>query len=298
MNTLADRIWMMEHAAFTDLMSLWRAQAPPHGAQAARPDEPKSPVQVLEGGIAVVGIAGPLTKAGMFSFWTGQQIGTSTMRVRQAINAAANDPNISAILLHIDSPGGSVSGTADAAEAVFNARKRKRVYAYVEDMGASGAYWLASQAEKVFANSTAIIGSIGTYTVLYDFSKMAEAEGVKVHVVSTGPYKGAGVPGSEITDGQLAQFQKEINALNDLFLAGVARGRSMSADAVKAVADGRVMIGAQAKAAGLIDGVQGLEETIRQLRELPSTGAMRFQNADGAVPGARNRYSSLTGATR
>src|SRR5690606_31819803 len=118
--------------------------------------------------------------------------GASTVRTRRAIRSAAADKSVSAIMLLIDSPGGSVSGTSDLADDVANAKKKKPVYAYIEDTCCSAAYWVASQCSAIYANPTAIVGSIGTYMVVADYSRMAENAGVKVHCISTGKYKGAG----------------------------------------------------------------------------------------------------------
>jgi ClpP class serine protease len=152
--------------------------------------------------------------------WMG---GTATLQLRRDIRAAAADPNVSAILLAIDSPGGTAAGTADLAADVRAAARQKPVWAQIEDLGASAAYWLASQADQVFANTARrpMVGSIGTYQTVYDLSAAAEQEGVKVFHFATGPLKGAGMPGTPVTEEQQADFQGRVDAVQDSFDAAV-----------------------------------------------------------------------------
>lgn len=229
---------------------------PERAAAVAR--EQSQPVNV--GDVAVVGLYGILMK----SVPSGEQ-GTSTVLARRKIRAAAADPAVSAIMLHISSPGGTVDGTEALASDVADARKKKPVYAFVEDLGASAAYWIASQADKIFANGTALVGSIGTYAVVNDMSGMAAQKGIKVHVVRAGEMKGQGEPGTEISAELLAELQTRVNSRNDFFIRGVAAGRGLSEAKARELADGRVHIAAQAQAKGLIDGVQAFDVTMTQL---------------------------------
>jgi len=149
------------------------------------------------------------------------------------------------------------------------------VTAYIEDLGASAAYFVASQAGRIVANQAAEVGSIGTYGVVMDSSGMAAREGIKVHVVKAGRYKGMGVPGTEITSEQLVEMQRVVDAANALFIAAVARGRPMSADRVAELADGRVHIAAEALKLNLIDGIQTFDAALESLR---NTGKGRSSN--------------------
>jgi len=216
---------------------------------------------VLSGGIAVIMLRGPLMK-----FRSSLAPGTSTVDARRMLREAAADPDVSGIMLRIDSPGGTVSGTRDLAEDVASANKRKPVVAYIEDLGASAAYWIASQARAVYANATAIVGSIGTYAVVYDQSAQAAAMGIRVHVIKAGEMKGAGEPGTQISEAQLSAWQTTVDALNDHFLRAVARGRKIAVGDVRNLATGRVWVGAEAEAQRLIDGVRSFDQVLRELR--------------------------------
>lgn len=219
-----------------------------------------SEYQVLPGGVAVVPIRGSLMK--QTSSLSG---GTSTVRARRQVRLAARDQEVAAILLLVDSPGGTVSGTGDLADDVAAANKQKPVVAFVEDLGASAAYWIASQARQVFANRTALVGSIGTFAVIEDLSSRAAALGIKVHVIRAGAFKGAGTPGTEITPSQLAEWQRVVDQSNAFFLEAVARGRRLPLGRVQELADGRVHLAADAQRLGLIDGVKTLDQIVAAL---------------------------------
>lgn len=224
---------------------------------------------VADGQVAVIELQGEMMKAAS-SFG-----GASTVRARRQIRKARNDATVKSILLYIDSPGGTVAGTEDLANDVAAAAKQKPVVTFFEDLGASAAYWVGSQATTIFANNSALVGSIGTFAVLADYSAAAEAAGIKVHVIKAGTFKGAGVAGTEVSDELLTELQRRVNDFNDLFLAGVARGRSgLSISRVRELADGRVHLAQQARTLGLIDQVGSLESAIGE--------ALRLAQARGA----------------
>lgn len=223
----------------------------------------------VEGGIAVMSLRGPLMK-----FRSSLSDGTGTVKARQAMRAAAESTDVSGIMLVIDSPGGTSAGTQALAADIRAAAKKKPVYAYIEDIGASAAYWLAAMGTKVLAGPTALVGSIGTFTVLYDVTAQAKELGIKVHVVKAGEFKGMGVPGTEITTAQLEEVQRVVNAMNDLFVAEIAAGRNFSPEKARELSDGRVHVGAAAKKLGLIDGVSSYEEAFAMLRRDIQAGGL------------------------
>lgn len=208
----------------------------------------------------------------------------STIAVRQQIRHAVRNDDVSGILLVVDSPGGTVAGTAELANEVAKAAKQIPLDAFIEDVGASAAYWVASQARRVYANPTALVGSIGTFAVLQDASGMAAQLGVKVHVIRAGKFKGAGQPGTEVTAEQITETQRIVDELNSHFLQGVARGRSMLMDRVSELADGRVHLGEAAVALGLIDGVRSFDATLAGFARAQQGGRNMAKTEDsGAV---------------
>jgi protease-4 len=210
-------------------------------------------------GIAIVRIIGQITK-GESSYG-----GTSSIRTRRAIELADRDSKVRGILLAIDSPGGTVAGTSELARAV--ALARKPMVAHIDDLGASAAYWVASQADRVTASQTTEVGSIGTMAVVEDFSGQAAMQGIKVYVISTGPRKGDFIPGTEIKPEQLERLQERGDDLNGFFLDAVADGRQMPRAVVEDWATGDVWIAEKAKKLGLIDQVTSFDQALGSIRE-------------------------------
>lgn len=212
-------------------------------------------------GVAIIRLQGPMMK-----FASSLSGGTSTTFVRRQIRQAVADDDVGAILLVIDSPGGTVAGTQDLGADIARAAARKPTETYMEDMAASAAYWAGSQARRITAaNATTLVGSIGTYAVLHDLSGHAEKLGVAVHVVKAGEFKGAAVPGTVITEQQLQEMQRIVDSLNSEFLAAVSRGRKMDLARVQQLADGRVHPAADAAKLGLVDGVETLDQVLDRL---------------------------------
>jgi signal peptide peptidase SppA len=211
--------------------------------------------------IGVVMLTGTLQKA-----TSSMSAGTSTVEARRELRKAAADPDIDAILLAIDSPGGTVAGTADLAADVRAANAKKPVWAFVDDLGASAAYWVASQADRIFANDkTALVGSIGTLSVVYDLSAAAEKEGIKTLVFGTGPLKGTGAPGAPVTEDQQAYIRGIVEDAQLSFDAAVRKGRGLTDKQLADVKSGGVFGATEALSLKLIDGIQSFDATVAGL---------------------------------
>jgi len=215
----------------------------------------KTKMCITADGVAEIPVKGVLLKnVPAWLSWFGINA-TGYDEIREDVQAALDDKAVRSIRLKVESPGGQVSGVMEAAEAIYKARETKPVGALIEDLGASGAYWLAAQAIKIGANANAVVGSIGVYSVAVDYSKAAEMEGVKVHVISSGPHKGAGVPGAPITEPQLDALREVINGMAENFISDVARGRAAKVEDVRTWASGRTWLAGVANEMGLIDQV-------------------------------------------
>lgn len=228
---------------------------------------------VDDNGIAVVQIQGAMAKA------AGKYAATSSVQVRKALRVAAADQDVDAIMMVVDSPGGSVAGTQSLGDDVRAVDAVKPIHSHIDDLGASANYWVPSQARRVTANRTALVGSLGTYAVIEDSSKKAEMDGVEVHVLSTGPQKGAFVEGAPVTEKQLEAAQKTVNELNAVFIEAVAGGRRMSLDAAAALFTGDVWMAPEAKALGLLDGVMSLDQAMAELAQLVASKRPSPENA-------------------
>lgn len=225
----------------------------------SRDPKPRKPYAVDQG-VAVIEINGPIMKGG------GSFGEVDSVAVRRAVRAAARDEDIGSIMLLIDSPGGTVAGTETLASDVREAMAVKPVFAHIEDQGASAAYWIASQAKKITATTTSLIGSIGTLAVVEDTSGAAALEGVKVIVISTGAYKGAFTPGAPVLPEHIDYLHDHVRDLNSYFLEAVRKGRGITTKKVESWADGRMWIAEQAREMGLIDEVRNYDQAMDNAR--------------------------------
>lgn len=220
-----------------------------------------TPLYTIQDGVAVLLLQGTLLK------YASSLGGTSTVELRRGLRAALRDPLVQGLLLHIDSPGGTVAGVGDLADEVFRARQQKPVIAYIEDLGASAAYQIASQADEVLVNPTGAVGSLGVYSVVEDTSERSAAMKVKVHVIRAGAYKGAGTPGTPVTEEQLQEWQRLVDAYASALIEAVARGRGRPKAEIATWADGRVHVGPAAVALGLADRVGTWDEALHAVRQ-------------------------------
>lgn len=229
--------------------------------QSEQPQDGEAARYENRNGTAFISIAGPMMKI------RSKFGGTSTVDARNAIRKAAEDPSVESIMLVIDSPGGTVAGTDALAADVREANRKKPVHAHIEDMGASAAYWIASQARRVTASPTSLVGSLGARMSVIDSSSYFAKNGVKVHEIASGEFKGAGADGTEVTDRQLAYFQGLIDEAASHFKGAVQFGRGFTAAEADALFDGKVHDAAKANELGLIDSVSTLDAAMAALQQ-------------------------------
>ena len=206
--------------------------------------------------------------------------GTSTIDVQNQVNAAAADPQIEHIVLHIDSPGGTVAGTADLADAVYRARQAKPVSAFISDRGASAAYHVASQANQIIANSTAMVGSVGVITYLVDMSALFKKRGLRAIAIGSGKYKAIGAPGTEVSEEQQAEIQRMVDSAAQQFIGAVRRGRGSRIKNFDEVSTARVFRGHEAQQAGLVDLISTFDVFTSELQELEMNQQSRAETAE------------------
>lgn len=206
-------------------------------------------------GIALIPVHGVLRKHTTDAYYT------STLDIKNTIKKANGDPNVKSILLHIDSPGGTVSGVGDLADYIKN--NKKPINAYCEDLTASAAYWVASQCTTIYSSRHALIGSLGTYTIIYDASEMYKKEGIKTIVIRSSDLKAPGIPGEEVQDAQIASIQREVMAINDDFMQSIqsSRGQTIKNEAYT----GQVYLSPEALELGLVDKLLTFEDTITDI---------------------------------
>ncbi len=193
--------------------------------------------------------------------------GTSTNDINNAFQRIKNDPKIKGVLMQVNSGGGSSAGIDGTAALIHEVNQQVPVVAHVTGHAASAAYYLASQASKIFVSDrTSMIGSIGTRLVLDDSSQAAANAGVERVVIQTGPLKSVGLAGTKITSEQKAHLQSQVNQLQGFFEQSVKRGRP-NLD-INAINDGSVWLAAEAQNKGLIDAIQSPSKSVDVLRSL------------------------------
>ncbi len=214
---------------------------------------------VMRGSVAVVPMIGTLfPRANLFTELSG---GVSTELLAQDLQRAADDPAVSAIVMHVDSPGGDANGVNEAAKLVRSIRGVKPVKAYVSYLSASGGYWIGSAADEIIVDDTAMLGSIGVVTQVTKRADRPDVRTIEI-VSSQSPMKRPDID----TDEGRAAIQERVDALADVFVRAVAENRGVTPERVMAdFGGGRVLVGAAAVSAGMADRIGTLESLLAEL---------------------------------
>src|SRR5580698_10133953 len=175
-----------------------------------------------------------------------------------------DDSSIKAIILHVNSPGGGVAASEEIYREVkrIRAEKKKRIVVSIETVGASGAYYVASASDKIYAESGSLVGSIGVIAEWMNYGDLLKWAKLKNVVIKTGEFKDTGNPARDLTPNEQAYMQSLIDSMFGQFVHAVADGRGLKYDDVKAIANGKVWTGEQAKSMNLIDGVGDFETAV------------------------------------
>lgn len=221
--------------------------------------------QVIDG-VAVIEIQGAMAKKmNLFSRISG---GVSTQIVASEIESALKDPTVKGIILNIDSPGGTVDGTGELADIIYQSRGKKPIVAFSDGMICSAAYWTASSCDSIYiSGNTNPVGSIGVVSAHRDYSKYEEKQGIKTTEITAGAYKRVASPYEPLNEAGRADIQGKLDHIYTEFVDTVARNRGTTPEKVLSdMADGRVFLGSQAINAGLVDGVSTLALLIQAMQ--------------------------------
>ncbi|OYT30853.1 signal peptide peptidase SppA [Candidatus Woesearchaeota archaeon ex4484_78] len=221
-----------------------------------------TPETIKEGNIAVIGIKGLITTGDNSPL---SSIGTKSQDIVDLIEKANKENKIKAILLDIDSGGGAPVASYEIADAVK--KSNKTVIAVIREIGASGAYWIASAADKIFANKMSITGSIGVRASKIEIAGLMKDYNITYRRLVAGKYKDIGTPFKEMTPKEQEMYQKLIDELHEIFIKAVAENRNMPEEKVKELANGFVFLGIDAKKLGLIDEIGGKKEALDYLKK-------------------------------
>lgn len=293
--------WALEPgrlAAASAVLARWSAGTPASAEalatvaadREAREAKRADAVRQSGGGIAVLPMYGIVTQRGNMVDEISGGGSMSTEKFGAQLAALLADSSVGGIVIDIDSPGGSVYGVAELAQTIYDARKVKPVYGLANSLSASAAYWLGSQAERMFVTPGGEVGSIGVWQAHDDVSKAMDAAGVKRTYISAGKFKVEGNPMGPLDDQALGFMQSRVDEYYGMFTKAVARGRGVPiAQTRDGMGQGRV-IGAQAALAEqMVDGIATLPEVIGAMRramrdaQASTTGAPRLAAARRAM---------------
>ncbi len=175
--------------------------------------------------------------------------------VVEQLRKYADDSSIKAIVLHVNSPGGGAAASEEIYREVLRIRdqKKKRIVASIETVGASGAYYVSSATNKIFADNASIVGSIGVIVQWINYEELMKWAKVKDITIKAGEFKDTGSPTRELTPAERAYLQGLIDNMHTQFINSVATGRHLKEEDVRALANGKVWTGEQAIPLKLVD---------------------------------------------
>ncbi len=212
--------------------------------------------------IAVIPIRGTIaSENGDGNFFSGGTIGS--MSIVEFIEQASKDKNVKGIILNINSPGGTVVASKDIAQAVKGVDKP--VVALIREVGASGAYWVASAADYIVADPLSVTGSIGVIGSYLEFSELFSKYGVKYQDIKTGEYKDLASPFKSLSDSEKKLLIGKLDIIHDYFAEDVSRNRGKD---LSKYANGLFYLGTEAKDIGLVDELGGKDEAIAAVKRL------------------------------
>jgi len=207
-----------------------------------------------------------------------------TARIRQELELAFNDNNIRGILLRIDSPGGTITDSDVIYHSLMEFKKAKKIkiMAAMEDIAASGAFYVSMAADEIYAHPTTVTGSIGVIMEHMDFADLMNKLGVEADPVTSGKYKDVGSQFRKMTPEERTLLQSIVNAQYEKFIKVVQDGRpKMTLQQIRSIADGRIMTADEAKERGLIDGIGYLDDVYKRMGQLAgfsNTKLVRYSN--------------------
>src|SRR3989338_8744063 len=231
------------------------------------------------GNVALIPIEGVITGDGGSYL---RQSTTSSKTIVEFIEDAEKDAQIQAIVLEINSPGGSAVASDEIATAIK--KSTKPTVALIREAGASGGYWIASATNHIIANRMSITGSIGVISSYLEFSGLMEKYGVGYEQLTAGKYKDMGVPYRKLQDEEKSIFQSKLNTIHRFFKEEIAENRKLSEEAVEQLATGEFFLGVEAFSLGLVDELgdkTAVEEYLKTVHGLESVDYVEYRREVG-----------------
>ena len=225
-------------------------------------------IEVKDGVVQVIYAEGEITQANVSPFAAGAS--TIGAGLGDRLREAAEDDDVKAVVLRMNSPGGDAFLSEQLWHAVKQLRSKKPVVVSMGDYAASGGYYISSAANRIVAQPNTLTGSIGIFGLFPNFSELVQKVGVNVEVVKTNDFADLTIsmPYKPLTNEQRALIQGHVERGYDVFLSRVAEGRHMTKAQVDSVGQGRVWLGRKAQTLGLVDKLGGLDVAIKEAASL------------------------------
>ena len=225
-------------------------------------------IEVKDGVVQVIYAEGEITQASISPFAAG--VSTIGAGLGDRLREAAEDDDVKAVVLRMNSPGGDAFLSEQLWHAVKQLRSKKPVVVSMGDYAASGGYYISSAANRIVAQPNTLTGSIGIFGLFPNFSELVQKVGVNVEVVKTNDFADLTIsmPYKPLTNEQRALIQRHVERGYDIFLSRVAEGRHMTKAQVDSVGQGRVWLGRKAQTLGLVDKLGGLDVAIKEAASL------------------------------
>lgn len=217
--------------------------------------------------IAVVRLTGEITSATNDFFWGFNSFAINPRQVQRLVSNLTYLEQVEAVLLVINSPGGSVAASEEIYQQLKLLSKVKPVYAYFEELGASGGYYIALPSKKIYASIPTITGSIGVIAYDPDFSGLMEKTGIRLNTYQSGPLKDLGSPTRSSTEQEKEIFNSIISDTYLLFVDRIQEHRNLSREEIIQLADGRIYSGKQAAENGLVDEIGSFTQVLSMVAE-------------------------------
>lgn len=271
--------WAILPEALADILALADERA--EGFHAAVPSQ-----RARGGAVAVISVMGVISqRPDMFEMLFGGG-SASTEQIGAAFRAAVADDTVKAIVLNIDSPGGTTPGVMELADEIYKARGSKPIVAVANSMAASAAYWIATAADELVVTPGGEVGSIGVYTVHQDMSALFEDMGVKMTLISAGDHKTEGNPYEPLSADAREYIQQRIDDRYAAFVGAVARNRGVTESVVnRTFGQGRMSLAKAAVSLGMADRVGTLASVLAKLGASPDAAQAAMARAENpALP--------------
>jgi len=218
--------------------------------------------QYSDGNTLIIPIEGEITSGSSSNILSST---VSSDNIINSINQAESDDSIKAVIFEINSPGGAPVGSHEIVKAIKSMKKPK--VSVIRDVGASGAYWVASSTERIFADEMSVTGSVGVLASYLNFYKFLDRYNITYQRIVGGEYKDISSPFTELTDQERLELDQKVSLLDTFFLDDVTKNRNLTREQRSVISTGIFYIGIEAKDLNLIDEFGGEKEALAYLKE-------------------------------